>query len=157
MLSQEDAVMLFRPSLRRAYFYSFLYIALITACRLKLDIPASHPAVLSAVGILVVVLACAHLARACIQYTLTPELVRVDTGIIARKHDRIPLERITDATARQSVLERCLGIVNIYINTAGSPRSEACFRRILKGDAEEFSVRFRELRKQKKTETREAA
>jgi uncharacterized membrane protein YdbT with pleckstrin-like domain len=143
---EPEILMSFKPSLRRAYFFAVVYVAFIAAMRMKLHLAVLHPMVLGSVGLLVVLLLFAHFTRFFTLYSLTPQDVEIRRGFIARKVLRVPLERITDATARQNILERILGIVNIYINTAGSADTEASFRRVLQPDAARFGALIRELK-----------
>lgn len=61
-----------------------------------------------------------HLRRKLSQYTLTTTKIEIDTGLIARKTQNIPIKRIQDITVSASIPQRLLGIGNIIVDNAGS-------------------------------------
>lgn len=137
-----DPIFYAKPSLRRAYFYAFLYAGVVAFARTKVDLrelqigPGYDP-LLVALGILLVLLALAQLRSWCTAYIITGQDVRAISGILARRMAVVPYKRITNVAARQSVLERILGLVNVYIDAAGGDFTEVVFRRITKTEAQQ--------------------
>ena len=138
MTTGSDETVLFqaKPSLRRAYAIGFVYALLVCVGRFRTDLdPRLNPVWWGFFGILVVLLALAHLRSWCTSYVITATEVRVAAGVLSRRIDVVPYRRITNAAARQAPLERILGLANLEINTAGSSAAEACFQRITLEDA----------------------
>ena len=135
-----EPVFFARPSLRRGYFYAFLYAGFVAYGRTKIDLsdvvigPGYDPIML-ALTLLLSLLALAHLNSWCTSYVITGQDVRATSGILARRMAVVPYKRITNVAARQSFLERLLGLANLYVDTAGSDRSEVIFQRITRSDA----------------------
>lgn len=70
--------------------------------------------VVAAVGV-----AAAGLRRRRLTYTITSERLTIEVGILSRELHETRLERVQNVTARQSLLERALGIGTVDFDTAG--------------------------------------
>ena len=64
-------------------------------------------------------LAVAALRRRRLTYTITSERLTIEVGILSRELHETRLERVQNVTARQSLLERALGIGTVDFDTAG--------------------------------------
>jgi len=54
------------------------------------------------------------------KYTITNQAVISEGGIILKFKRRVPYYKITDTTIRQNILEQCLGISTLALQTAGA-------------------------------------
>lgn len=63
-------------------------------------------------------------------YAVTDRRVICASGIVARRFQSIPPEKITDTTVSQSVLQRLTGCGNIAFNTAGSSKIEMVWQSV---------------------------
>jgi len=73
-------------------------------------------ALLAVVGIRLAVLL---VGRFFSRYTLTPDYLIVERGVLSRSRKPIPIHRIQDVATRQSLVERVLGIGDVVVETAG--------------------------------------
>jgi uncharacterized membrane protein YdbT with pleckstrin-like domain len=85
--------------------------------------------VIAAVVLAFLVLAgLAQIRRLQIRYSITSQRLTIETGLLARDMHQTRLERIQNVNARQSVLERALGIGTIDFDTAGEAQFDFSFR-----------------------------
>ncbi|RIL10653.1 MAG: hypothetical protein DCC75_03900 [Proteobacteria bacterium] len=147
MASQQELLFHAKPSLRRAYFFAFIYAAAVLYGRMatKLD-PRLNQVWWICFGLLFAALFWAMLKRWTTSYMITNEEVQSAGGILARRLVVVPLARVTNAVANQSFLERILGIVNLQIDSAGGNAKEMIFARIIKPAGEEAARILRERR-----------
>jgi uncharacterized membrane protein YdbT with pleckstrin-like domain len=84
-----------------------------------------------AVGIFLLVFALILLAgfirRFATVYTITSQRLRIKRGIVARNIHQTDIDRVQNVNAKQSVLERMLGVGTVEFDTAGTERSEFAF------------------------------
>ena len=145
-MTQEKRLFTAKPSLRRAYFYAFLYAGAVAWARFKTDLnPDFNPLWWCALGLLVVLLVFAHLRRLSTLYVITDREIRVSSGILSRSVAVAPHGRLTNVAAHQSFLERCLGMANLAIDTAGGDGAEVSFQRITREAAEAAGGLLREI------------
>ena len=57
-------------------------------------------------------------------YTLTDQRIRIETGVFGRQSKMIPIDRVQDATTKQSVIGRILGYGRVEIDAAGAQGAE---------------------------------
>ncbi len=54
------------------------------------------------------------------KYTITNQAIISEGGIFLKFKRRVPYHKITDTTIRQNILEQCLGISTLALQTAGA-------------------------------------
>jgi uncharacterized membrane protein YdbT with pleckstrin-like domain len=79
-------------------------------------------------GVFALALAVGAIGRARTTYTITNERLMIQHGLLARTHQQTRLERIQNVTARQSILERMLGVGTVEFDTAGEADYDFAFR-----------------------------
>lgn len=135
-----------RPSLRRAYFFAAIYLIIVSIGRMNLGISVLDPISLVTVGFLGVLLAYAHLVKACTRYQLTEDYLTAFEGVLWRSVTKVPVDRITDTSAHQTLLERILGLATWNANTAGSSSREVTSLRCLISDVKELGAKLTECK-----------
>lgn len=88
--------------------------------------------------------------RYCTTYTVTERNVKSAKGVFSRSFASVPLQRITNFYARQTLLDRMLGIVTVDIDAAGGEGPEIVFERINTGDFRKAATLFEEIIRQSK-------
>lgn len=71
-----------------------------------------------------------------LEYTLTPEELRIREGLLHRQERRIPLDRIQDLGFESTILRRALGLSVVMVETASGRGVEAKLDALARGDAE---------------------
>ena len=147
MADPKEILFFARPTIRRAMFYAVVYAAAVLFGRIKTDLdPRFNPVWWSCFGILVALLFVVFLRRWTTTFIINREEVQWFSGILSRKAVIVPLERITNAQANQSFLDRILGIVTLQIDSPGGNAKEMVMKRILKSEAIAATEIVRELR-----------
>jgi uncharacterized membrane protein YdbT with pleckstrin-like domain len=59
-----------------------------------------------------------------ISYTLTDQRIKIESGVFGRQEKLIPIDRVQDATTRQSVFGRIFGYGRVEIDAAGAQGAE---------------------------------
>ena len=59
-----------------------------------------------------------------ITYTLTDQRIKIETGVFGRQEKIIPIDRVQDASTKQSVLGRILGYGRVEVDAAGAQGAE---------------------------------
>jgi uncharacterized membrane protein YdbT with pleckstrin-like domain len=67
------------------------------------------------------------LRRARITYTITDRRLTIQRGLLAREVHETTLDRVQNVAARQSMLERLLGVGTVDFDTAGSAEFDFTF------------------------------
>jgi uncharacterized membrane protein YdbT with pleckstrin-like domain len=125
-----------RPSLRRAYFYSVLYTIVVLYLIFKIDLGPDTVGICRLLLLLVVLyLGFVNLKRWCTSYVITDRDVRVRSGVIARRLAIAPYQRISNVAANQNFSDRCFGLINVLIDTAGGNEKEVVFRGLTAAEA----------------------
>jgi uncharacterized membrane protein YdbT with pleckstrin-like domain len=57
-------------------------------------------------------------------YTLTDQRIKIDTGVFGRSSKTIPIDRIQDATTKQTLFGRMLGYGRVEVDAAGAQGAE---------------------------------
>jgi uncharacterized membrane protein YdbT with pleckstrin-like domain len=57
-------------------------------------------------------------------YTLTDQRIKIDTGVFGRSSKTIPIDRIQDATTKQTLFGRILGYGRVEVDAAGAQGAE---------------------------------
>jgi uncharacterized membrane protein YdbT with pleckstrin-like domain len=57
-------------------------------------------------------------------YTLTDQRIKIDTGVFGRSSTTIPIDRIQDATTKQTLFGRMLGYGRVEVDAAGAQGAE---------------------------------
>lgn len=137
-----------RPSLRRAFCFALIYAGVVLYGRIQTELdPRFNPLWWVCFGLLALILVIAVLRKWTTTYIITEDEVLCRSGILTRHIVTVPLVRITNASARQSFLERLLGLVNLQIDCAGGDTSEITFARILTNHSTEAANLLRKMRK----------
>ena len=84
--------------------------------------------VAAVVAVFALVLIVGLIKRIRTTYTLTNERLMIQHGLLARSHQETRLERVQNVAARQSMLERMLGIGTVEFDTAGGADYDFAFR-----------------------------
>lgn len=71
-----------------------------------------------------------HLKKKLIKYKLTESSVIIDSGLISRTTQNIPLRRIQDVTVSSSLFQRVLGLGNVVIDNASESASKVVLANI---------------------------
>ncbi len=71
-----------------------------------------------------------HLKQKLARYTLTDSNIVMDTGLISRTTQSIPLTRVQDVTVRATVSQRMLRLGDIVIDNSGSDGECLIFRNV---------------------------
>lgn len=71
-----------------------------------------------------------HLRQKLVRYNLTDTTIEIDSGLISRTTQNIPLRRIQDVTVSASVPQRLLGFGNIVIDNAGEDGGKITLKNI---------------------------
>jgi uncharacterized membrane protein YdbT with pleckstrin-like domain len=69
-----------------------------------------------------------HLRRMKITYSVTSRRLAIETGLLSRRVHQTHLDHIQNVTARQSLVERALGIGTVFFDTAGELDGGFAFR-----------------------------
>ncbi len=135
-MSQKLELFRVKPSLRRVYFFAVLYMVVCVNGYSRLQqVGLGENLPVISVGLLIVLLVYAHLARFFMVYTINEEFIESRSGIIARNGVRVPFHRITDFAARQGLLQRILGLASVSVSTAGSSGAELVLRNLTRSNA----------------------
>ncbi|HLH65488.1 MAG TPA: PH domain-containing protein [Solirubrobacteraceae bacterium] len=84
--------------------------------------------VAAAAAVLAVSLCAVALARVRTTYSITDRRLTIERGLLGRELHQTRLERIQNVTARQSLLERLLGVGTVDFDTAGEAQFGFSFR-----------------------------
>ncbi len=71
-----------------------------------------------------------HVRQKLARYTLTDSNIVMDTGLISRTTQSIPLTRVQDVTVRATVSQRMLGLGDIVIDNSGSDGECLVFKNV---------------------------
>ena len=71
-----------------------------------------------------------HLRQKLVRYTLTDSTVEIDTGLISRTTQNIPLRRIQDVTVCTTIPQRLLGFGDVVIDNAGEDGGKVVLKNI---------------------------
>ncbi|MEJ7848303.1 MAG: PH domain-containing protein [Pyrinomonadaceae bacterium] len=118
----ETKIFTIRPTLKFVYaayaaavFGAFLVVALITVV-----FPAVWPPIAIVIGLLLLLIpAFYHFKQKLVRYTLTDTTIEIDTGLISRTTQNVPLRRVQDVTVSSTIMQRILGFGNVVIDNAG--------------------------------------
>ncbi len=80
------------------------------------------------VAVFAVSLAVIHLVRVRTTYSITSRRLTIERGLLARELHQTRLERIQNVNARQSLVQRALGIGTVDFDTAGEADFDFSFR-----------------------------
>jgi uncharacterized membrane protein YdbT with pleckstrin-like domain len=70
----------------------------------------------------------AQIRRMQIRYSITSQRLTIETGLMSRDLHQTRLERIQNVNARQSMVQRALGIGTVNFDTAGEAQFDFSFR-----------------------------
>jgi putative membrane protein len=73
---------------------------------------------------------------ASFRYTIQPDELVLDSGVLRRMRRVIPLARIQNIDVRQSALAQVFGVAELRVETAGGNQTEAVLAVLSRGDAE---------------------
>lgn len=59
-----------------------------------------------------------HFKQKLVRYTLTDTTIEIDTGLISRTTQNVPLRRVQDVTVSSTIMQRLLGFGNVVIDNA---------------------------------------
>ncbi len=107
--------------------------------------PVLEPMWFGLLTTLLMLLVYANIVRATTSYVITDNAIQSASGILARRSSIVPYRRVTNVAARQSFLERLLGLVTLYIDSAGSDVQEVSFRRMTTSEAREAGKIIRNI------------
>ncbi len=71
-----------------------------------------------------------HLRQRLVRYILTPAMIEIDRGLIARTTQNIPLRRIQDVTVSATGMQRLFGFGDIIIDNASEDGGKVAIRNI---------------------------
>ncbi len=95
---------------------------------LSLLLPAVSPIIFVVIGLLLLLIPVYFHARQKLsRYTLTPDKLEIDQGLISRTTTSIPLARVQDVTVKSTVTQRLLGLGDIIVDNAGTDGDRIVF------------------------------
>ncbi len=95
---------------------------------LSLLLPAVSPIIFVVIGLLLLLIPVYFHARQKLsRYTLTPDKLEIDSGLISRTTTSIPLARVQDVTVKSTVTQRLLGLGDIIVDNAGTDGDRIVF------------------------------
>ena len=98
---------------------------------LSLLLPAVSPIIFVVIGLLMLLIPVYFHARQKLsRYTLTPDKLEIDSGLISRTTTSIPLARVQDVTVKSTVTQRLLGLGDIIVDNAGTDGDQIVFANI---------------------------
>ena len=98
---------------------------------LSLLLPAVSPIIFVVIGLLMLLIPVYFHARQKLsRYTLTPDKLEIDSGLISRTTTSIPLARVQDVTVKSTVTQRLLGLGDIIVDNAGTDGDRIVFANI---------------------------
>lgn len=135
-LTSDDA-----PVLARGHLHpSILLLRLLDALR-----QVAFPVILgllepwflvAALGLFLLQLTYSIIRYLTLEYTLTPEELRIREGLLHRQERRIPLDRIQDLGFESTILRRALGLTVVLVETASGRGVEARLDALSRAHAE---------------------
>lgn len=103
----------------KAGYAAAILAALLLAALIAAVLPGVSPWVGVVVGMaLLLIPAFYHFRQKLVCYRLTESTVEVDTGLVSRRTQNIPLQRIQDVTVSSTILQRLLGLGDLVIDNA---------------------------------------
>jgi len=87
----------------------------------------------------VLVLGYHYLARITSVYEINPLEISTDIGILSKRRDAAPLNRITNFQVDRPFVQRLLGQANLLVDTAGGDGVELKLKEMKRKDAEQFA------------------
>ena len=90
-----------------------------------------------------------HIRRKLVRYTLTDTTIEIDTGLISRTTQNVPLRRVQDVTVSSTLTQRLLGFGNVVIDNASEDGGKVVLNNINspKKYADALLKQMRELEK----------
>jgi uncharacterized membrane protein YdbT with pleckstrin-like domain len=114
---------------------AFLVVAFFTA------VPVVSPWVAVLIGLLLLLIpAYYNFRQKLMRYTLTDSTIEIDTGLISRKTQNIPLSRIQDVTVSSTFMQRLLGFGSVVIDNASEDGGKTVLKNI--NDPRKFADRM---------------
>lgn len=105
--------------------------AIAFAAILSMMVASVHPAVPVVIGLaFLLVPAFYHIRQRLVRYKLTPSMIEIDRGIIARTTQNVPLRRIQDVTVSATMVQRLLGFGDISIDNASEDGGKVILKNI---------------------------
>ena len=92
------------------------------------DLPPAVPVVIGLAFLLIP--AFYHIRQKLIRYRLTPSMIEIDRGIVARTTQNVPLRRIQDVTVSATVMQRMLGFGDVSIDNASEDGGKLVLKNI---------------------------
>jgi uncharacterized membrane protein YdbT with pleckstrin-like domain len=120
------------PTLKfvKAGYVLAVVAALLLAAVISLVVTVS-PWVPVVIGLaLLLVPAFYHIRQRLVRYTLTPSMIEIDRGVIARTTQNVPLRRIQDVTVSASVVQRMLGFGDVIVDNASEDGGKVVLKNI---------------------------
>lgn len=71
-----------------------------------------------------------HIRQRLVRYTLTPSMIEIDRGVIARTTQNVPLRRIQDVTVSATAMQRMLGLGDVIVDNASEDGGKVAVRNI---------------------------
>lgn len=71
-----------------------------------------------------------HFKQKLVRYTLTSSTVEIDSGLIARRTQNVPLRRIQDVTVSSTLTQRMLGLGDLVFDNAGEDGAKIVLKNI---------------------------
>lgn len=137
----------FRPTLRYLLFFCLVYFPLSFWLIAKLSFDERIEIVFdqAALGFGAVAILWRLLVRYTSLYSLTPQHISWRRGIIARDIMRVPVQRVTDYRAIQSVTQRLFAVADLQISTAGTDGKDMVFTDCNTSDVERTAALIEKL------------
>jgi putative membrane protein len=128
----EQHLMTVGPTLKfvKAGYVLAVVAALLLAAVISLVVTVS-PWVPVVIGLaLLLIPAFYHIRQRLVRYTLTPSMIEIDRGVIARTTQNVPLRRIQDVTVSASVVQRMLGFGDVIVDNASEDGGKVVLKNI---------------------------
>ena len=120
-----DRIFTIRPTLKFVmvgYLFAVIVafiLALVAGALAGLTAPGTVVLGLLICLVLLLIPAYFHLKQKLVRYTLTDTTIEIDTGLISRTTQNVPLRRVQDVTVSSTFTQRILGFGDVVIDNAG--------------------------------------
>ena len=113
-----------RPTLKFVYaayaaaVMAAFVLALLVGFFVNLTAPGTVVVGINICIVLLLIPAYFHLKQKLVRYTLTDTTIEIDSGLISRTTQNVPLRRVQDVTISSTIMQRLLGFGDVVIDNA---------------------------------------
>ena len=121
----ETKIFTIRPTLKFVYaayaaaVMAAFVLALLAGFFVNFTAPGTVVVGITICIVLLLIPAYFHLKQKLVRYTLTDTTIEIDSGLISRTTQNVPLRRVQDVTVSSTITQRLLGFGDVVIDNAG--------------------------------------